>query len=73
MAASRAAALDLTPFCPRCGTLLVLPDVGSVHCDKCDYSCEMQGEPQKNGDAAAVVVHFFSCGALHSYARPLPA
>lgn len=32
-----------TPFCPRCGTLLVFPDVGDVVCDACAYSCRMQG------------------------------
>ena len=31
------------PFCPRCGTLLVLPDYGNVKCDKCPYSIPLTG------------------------------
>jgi DNA-directed RNA polymerase I subunit RPA12 len=34
-----------TPFCPRCGTLLVFPDVGDVVCDKCDFACRMCDMP----------------------------
>lgn len=34
---------ELPPFCPQCGALLVLPDVGDVHCDGCPWSCRMQG------------------------------
>ena len=34
-----------TPFCPRCGTLLVFPDVGDVVCDRCDYACRMRDMP----------------------------
>jgi hypothetical protein len=30
-------------FCPRCGTLLVLPDLGDVRCDKCSYTCAIDG------------------------------
>jgi DNA-directed RNA polymerase I subunit RPA12 len=26
------------PFCPRCGSLLVLPDAGDVACDACPFS-----------------------------------
>lgn len=44
-----------TPFCPRCGTLLVFPDVGDVVCDKCDYSCRMQGAcARRNREEVAV-------------------
>lgn len=31
------------PFCPVCGTLLVLPDYGSVQCDKCPYTVPLAG------------------------------
>ena len=27
-----------SPFCPTCGSLLVLPDAGDVRCDVCPYS-----------------------------------
>jgi len=34
------------PFCPRCGTLLVLPDAGSVRCDLCPYAVELAALPR---------------------------
>jgi uncharacterized Zn finger protein (UPF0148 family) len=49
-----------TPFCPRCGTLLVFPDVGDVVCDKCDYSCRMQGA--RAATAGGQRRHRCSCG-----------
>ena len=48
-----------TPFCPRCGTLLVFPDVGDVVCDACDYACRMRDMP-----ALTVVTR--------SYPKPVP-
>ena len=36
---------DQTPFCPRCGTLLIVPDVGDVVCDKCDFTCSIRDMP----------------------------
>jgi DNA-directed RNA polymerase I subunit RPA12 len=34
------------PFCPTCGTLLVLPDFGSVKCDHCPYSVPLENLPR---------------------------
>jgi DNA-directed RNA polymerase I subunit RPA12 len=47
------------PFCPRCGTLLVLPDYGSVQCDKCPFAVPLADMPK-----AKVVTT--------SYPKPLP-
>jgi DNA-directed RNA polymerase I subunit RPA12 len=34
------------PFCPRCGTLLVLPDAGRVRCDLCAFSVALAELPR---------------------------
>ena len=33
-----------TPFCKFCGTLMVHPDLGSIVCDKCGFSCKVEGQ-----------------------------
>jgi hypothetical protein len=33
------------PFCPRCGTLLELPESNPIVCSGCKYSCNFEGEP----------------------------
>jgi hypothetical protein len=33
-----------TPFCKFCGTLMLHPDCGDMNCDKCGFSCRVEGE-----------------------------
>ena len=32
------------PFCPRCGTLIDLPDCDPINCDNCSYRTTYSGE-----------------------------
>jgi DNA-directed RNA polymerase I subunit RPA12 len=34
------------PFCPACGSLLVFPDYGDVHCDRCPFTVSMAALPK---------------------------
>ena len=34
--------MEASPFCPTCGSLLVLPDSGDVKCDVCPFSIAME-------------------------------
>ena len=31
------------PFCPECDSLLTLPSMNPIECDKCSYKCTFEG------------------------------